>query len=254
MNDSRASSDEMPGFPLPSRSGRQPDEPLLDMILNGLPLPADAPRGMLTLADKLVSLAAPAGPGEVPGEAAAMAAFSRAASVASAVSATGAVAGASISPAGLDPARREPDRRPPPRRRAVRPARLASGLLVVIVGLGSAAAYADVLPGPVQDFAHHVIDAPPAHLSGEHQRAGQHAGRASSPGSARHPAHPAHPVKPGKASKRGKAVKAGKARGKAKHGFRPTPGKGNHHVKPTRPAHRPHPTPTNPVHSTQPQV
>jgi hypothetical protein len=31
---------------------------------------------------------------------------------------------------------------------------------------GTAAAYTGVLPGPVQDFAHHVIHAPPAHRPG----------------------------------------------------------------------------------------
>ena len=65
------------GFPFPRRSGQQLDEPLLDMILNGRPLPADAPQSMLALADRLASLGRPAGPGEVPGEVAAMAAFSR---------------------------------------------------------------------------------------------------------------------------------------------------------------------------------
>ncbi len=236
MNDSRASSDEMPGFPFPSLPGREPDEPLLDMILDGQQLPADAPYGMVALAGGLARLGRPAGPGELPGEAAAMSAFSRSA------------AGASVSPAEGEPALRKPARRPPPRRRAARLARLASGLLVVMVGLGSAA-YADVLPGPVQDFAHHVIDAPPAHSSGEHQKAGQHARRATSPGSARHPAHPAHPAHP---VKPGKASKPGKAKGKAKHGFRRTPGKGHHHGKPTHPRHRAHPAPMHPAHSAQP--
>ncbi len=168
MSGSDASSGEMPGFPFPGRSGPEPDEPLLDTILNGRPLPAHAPQGMLALADRLASLGRPAGPGEVPGEAAAMAAF------------RSSVAGASVSPAGGEPAHRKPARRPPPRRRAARPARLAGGLFVVMVGLGSAAAYADVLPGPVQDFAHHVIDAPPAHVSrvrsGDHQQSNAPAG------------------------------------------------------------------------------
>lgn len=52
-------------------------------------------------------------------------------------------------------------RRRSARLRTVRPVRLAGGLFVVIVGLGSAAAYPGMLPGPVQDFAEHVIDAPP---------------------------------------------------------------------------------------------
>jgi hypothetical protein len=43
---------------------------------------------------------------------------------------------------------------------------LADGHFEVLAGLGSAAACADVLPGPVQDFVRHVIDAPLADGSG----------------------------------------------------------------------------------------
>jgi hypothetical protein len=222
----------MPGFPFPGRPDRDPDEPLLDLILAGRPLPADAPAGMLMLADGLAGLGGPAVPGEVPGEAAAMAAFSRA------------LAGAGVSPAGGDPASRKPARRPPPRRRAARPARLAGGLLVVLAGLGSAAAYADVLPGPVQDFAHHVIGAPPAHVSpgrsGEHHKAGRLDGGTHGPASGRHAGHPAEP---GKAAQHHKGVNSGKA----KHVHRPPVkrrgAKPSHPPHPT-PTHRPHPTPT----------
>jgi hypothetical protein len=211
MKGSHASSGEMPGLPFPSRPGRNPDEPLLDMILDGQPLPAEAPRGMLTLAERLASLSRPAGPGEVPGEAVAMAAFSRA------------VAGASVSPAGGEPAHRKLARRYPPRWRAARPFQLAGGLLVVI-GLGSAAAYADVLPGPVQDFAHHVIGAPAAHASpgrsGEHQKAAHGAATAHHPAGSRRGQHPGkpgtthpnrrhhrlHPAQHGKAVKKGQTA------------------------------------------------
>ncbi|MGO8956412.1 MAG: hypothetical protein ACLQFR_03410 [Streptosporangiaceae bacterium] len=231
MNGSDASSGEMPGFPFPGRSGPEPDEPLLDMILNGQPLPADAPNGMLALADRLTSLGRPAGPGEVPGEVAAMAAFNRS------------VAGASVSPAGGEPAQRKPARRSPARWRAARPVRLAGGLLVVMIGLGSAAAYADVLPSPVQDFAHHVIGAPAAHhspgRSGEHQKPAHRPGGAHPPTSA---GHKAHPAKPGKA--RGRT-----ANSKAKHGHRRAPAKGHRRVKRPHPAHS-HPVPSHaaPVH------
>ena len=174
MRGSGASSGEMPGFPFPfaGRPGRDPDELLLDLILDGRPLPADAPAGLVALADGLAGLGGPAGPGAVPGEAAAMAAFCRSA------------AGAGVVPAGrMDPAARMPARRPPPRRRAARPARLAGGLLVVLAGLGSAAAYADVLPGPVQAFAHQVIGAPapasrrPGRASTRRRRTGRAATR-----------------------------------------------------------------------------
>jgi hypothetical protein len=228
MNGSCASSGEMPGFPFPSRSGREPDEPLLDMILNGEPLPAEAPHDMLALADRLASLGSPAGPGEV----AAMAAFSRS------------LAGAGVSPARGEPAHHKPARRSPPQRRAARPVRLAGGFLVVMVGLGSAAAYADVLPGPVQDFAHHVIGAPPAQVSrgrsGEHLRSTHQPGT-HGPASARHAAHPA---KPDAARGHRKGAKPGKPKGKARHVHRANPAK-RRAAKPTNP---PHPAPTQPIH------
>ena len=233
MNGSDASSGEMPGFPFLSRSGREPDEPLLDMILNGQPLPADAPHAMLALADRLASLSGPAGPGEVPGEVAAMAAFSRS------------VAGASVSPAGGDPAPLKPARRPPPRRRAARPARLAGGLFVVMVGLGSAAAYADVLPGPVQDFAHHVIGAPPARASDS--RPNDHQKAAHRPGTHGRASGAAHSANAGKANGHHKGARPGKAKGKVKHIHRPDPAKRRAAAKPTHP---PHPTPTHSVHPT----
>ncbi len=209
MSGSDASSGEMPGFPFPSRPGRDPDEPLLDMILDGQPLPPDAPPGLLTLADRLASLGRRAGSGEVPGEIAAMAAFSRS------------VAGVSVSPAGLDPAHRKPARRHPPRWRAALPVRLAGGLLVGIIGLGSAAAYADVLPGPVQDFAHHVIGAPPAHVSPG--RSGEHEKAAHRPGTHLPGSGAVHSAKPGEANGHHKGVKPGTAKGKAKHRHRPAP-------------------------------
>jgi hypothetical protein len=234
MKGSDAWSGKMPGFPLPSRPGRAPDEPLLDMILNGQPLPADAPYGMLALANKLASLGDPARTGELPGEVAAMAAFSRS------------VAGASVSPAGTEPARRRSARRRPPRLRTARPARLAGGLFVVTIGLGSAAAYADVLPGPVQDFAHRAIGAPPAHASpsrsGEHQKSTHRPG-IRAPGSA---SHPAHSAKPGKTTGARKGAKPGNAKGKARHVHRANPAK----RRAAKPTHPPHPTPIQPAHPT----
>jgi hypothetical protein len=132
----------MPTFPRPRRPAREPDEPLLDMILDGRSLPPDAPRDAHALADRLTDLAGPAEPGVLPGEAAARSAFAR----------TALRAGVS----------RRPDRRRP--RLPARRAALAAALVAVTAGLGSAvAAYAGALPGPIQDFAHHVIGAPPAH-------------------------------------------------------------------------------------------
>ena len=84
----------MPGFPFPGRPGGEHDEPLLDMIIARRVLPPDAPQPMHDLARMLAALAGPAEPGELAGEAAVRAAFSRAAS-----------------PVGISSAARRPGRR-----------------------------------------------------------------------------------------------------------------------------------------------
>lgn len=145
MSGPNAFSGEIPGFPLPSRPGREPDELLLDMILNRQTLPHDAPDQTHALAETLADLAGPAEPGELAGEAAARSAFARTAS-----------------PVGVSPVARSTRRRTS-WLSAPRSARIAAALLTAVVGLGSvAAAYADALPGPIQDFAHHAFGAPPA--------------------------------------------------------------------------------------------
>jgi hypothetical protein len=189
-----ASWHEMPGIPLPSWLGAEPDEPLLDMVLAGKTLPGDAPQGIVTMADGLANLAAPAGPGELPGEAAALTAFKR-----------------SVSPGGLSPG---PEAADPRRRRRVLVAgraRLAAALAAVGVVLGgTAAAYAGALPAPIQDLAHHVLGAPAAHRgSDDHPRLlpshtaemrarPGHAvprGVAKGRGKNSHPVHPGKPVR-----------------------------------------------------------
>jgi hypothetical protein len=142
-----ASWHEMPGIPLPGWLSHQPDEQLLDMILAGRPLPPDAPHGLHAVADQLAGMAPSPGPGPLPGEAAALAAFSRA-----------------VHPGGT-PVR--------PRRQAVSRLhrlvtagrlRLAAAGAAIAITLGStAAAYAGALPAPVQNLAHRLIDAPTAH-------------------------------------------------------------------------------------------
>ena len=147
---------EMPGFPFPGRPGGEHDEPLLDMIIARRVLPPDAPQPMHDLASMLAALAGPAEPGELAGEAAVRAAFSRAAS-----------------PAGISSAARRPGRR----RRTTRSrrfrgparsrARLATAAVVAVAGLGSVfAAYIDVLPSPIQQLAHVTVAAPPPPSSG----------------------------------------------------------------------------------------
>jgi hypothetical protein len=147
----------MPGFPFPGRPGGEHDEPLLDMIIARRAIPPDAPQPMHDLALMLAALAGPAEPGELAGEAAVRAAFSRAAS-----------------PAGISAAARRPGRR----RRTTRSrrfrgparsrARLATAVVVVAVaGLGSVfAAYIDVLPSPIQQLAHVTVAAPAPPRSG----------------------------------------------------------------------------------------
>ncbi len=138
----------MPGFPFPGRPGGEHDEPLLDMIIARRALPPDAPQPMHDLARMLAALAGPAEPGELAGEAAVRAAFSRAAS-----------------PAGISSAAR----RRRPRRPARSRARLATALVVAVAGLGSVlAAYTDVLPSPIQQLAHVTVAAPAPPSSGPH--------------------------------------------------------------------------------------
>jgi hypothetical protein len=137
----------MPGFPFPGRPGGEHDEPLLDMIIARRVLPPDAPQPMHDLARMLAALAGPAEPGELTGEAAVRAAFSRAAS-----------------PVGISAAARRPGRRRRARRfrgPARSRARLATALVAAAAGLGSVfAAYTDVLPSPIQQLAHVTVAAP----------------------------------------------------------------------------------------------
>jgi hypothetical protein len=134
----------MHGHPYPGRAGSELDEPLLDALLDGQPLPPDAPEQAHVVAEMLASLAGSAGPGELTGEAAARTAY--------------ALAAAAARPAAHRPARRRPSWLPVRVR-----AWLAAVLAAAVLGLGgAAAAYAGALPGPIQDLAHHVIGAPPA--------------------------------------------------------------------------------------------
>jgi hypothetical protein len=179
---------EMPGFGCPGRPGGELDEPLLDMIFGGRAVPPSAPPEMHELARTLAALAGPAEPGELAGEAAALAAFRFA------------------SPAGISPAAprtaRHGARRPArhgPRRQAWRGSRrpvrgraaVAAALVVAVAALGSAAAYTGVLPRSIEQIAHVTGGAPATHkdvpgLSAASARPDK--GR--SPGRARHSAGP----------------------------------------------------------------
>jgi hypothetical protein len=213
MTGPNASSGEMPRVPMPGRAGRDQDDLLLDMILDRRPLPPDAPAGMHALADKLVGLAAAPGGDELPGEAAALAAFVRSGSPTSTLTLVG-----------------EPSERRRGRRLAVGRARLSAAIAAVVVVLSgtAAAAYAGVLPASVQNFAHHVIGAPSAHNrhSGPEQHAGNPGGAGPS-ASAHGSAQPANP---------------GKQRGHKGRGHRAGHGHHAQKPKPTHPPKPPHPT------------
>jgi hypothetical protein len=147
-----ASPGDMPGFPFPIRVGPDLDEHLLDTILTGQHLPPDVPEQAHVVAEVLASLAGPPGSGELTGAEAARSAFARAAS-----------------PAGNSAAARRPARHSrsrPPARLSARLAAVAVAAAVALVG--AAGAYAGVLPGPIQDLAHHVIGVPPAHHPAAH--------------------------------------------------------------------------------------
>ena len=148
MSGPDASSSEMPGFPFLRRPAMPLDEAVLDALLTGQSLPPDAPEQARTVAHMLASLADPAVPGALAGEADARRAFVRAASLVSA-----------------SPATRRRAWRRPRRFAASLTSKLAAALVAVTVGLGgaAAAAYAGALPAPIQDLAHDAIGAPRAH-------------------------------------------------------------------------------------------
>jgi hypothetical protein len=181
---------EMPGF-FPGRPGGERDEPLLDMILERRPIPPGAPPEIHGLARMLAAAAGPAEPGELAGQNAALVAFTRLAS-----------------PVGTSPAAPRSVRRLLPERSARGRLPLAAAVTAVAAGLGStAAAYAGVLPSPIQNFAHVTIGAP----APPHDFSRRFPAVASSPAQARHePATSGPPKTPTAASSvsaRGKATR-----------------------------------------------
>ena len=233
MTGSDASSSEMPKVPFPGQAGRDQDELLLDLILDRRPLPPSAPPGMHALAAKLVGLAALPGAGELPGEAAALAAFLRSGSPASTLVLAG-----------------EPPRQRRGRRVLAGRARISAAAAVVTVALsGTAAAYAGVLPTSVQNFAHRTIDAPAAHRAAGHghDAPGQGSGHPGGVRSPRPASGSAHPAKPGQ-------QKAHKPRHHARHHRKSAnEPKGNPEPKRTpKPKATPTPQATRPAHALRP--
>lgn len=157
MSGSGASLGEMPETPFSGRAAPELDEIVLDAVLAGRHLPPDAPGPVHVVAEMLASLTVPADSGDLAGEAAARRAFSRAAS-----------------PALSPHHRRATPRRAAPRRRAPVGTQLAAVLAVASAALGgTAAAYAGVLPRPVQEFAHATIGAPAPHAAARQSRGRQ---------------------------------------------------------------------------------
>ena len=210
MSGSDASSGEMHGFLFP---GTELDEPLLDIILNGQSLPPDAPEQVRALAEMLAALSSPAGPGELAGKEEARSAFARA-----------------IPRAGVSPVAR-PARRSQSLLTVPRSTRLAAALVAAAVGLGgTAAAYAGVLPSPIQDLAHHTIHAPAArparHPEPEPAKPGKvnHGhGKPAKPGHGKVNPGDGQPAKPGKVNPGQGKVNPGD--GQVRHGQPAQPGK-----------------------------
>jgi hypothetical protein len=161
----------MSQFPDPGLDGPELDEQLLDAILAGQRLPPDAPEQACAVAEMLASLAGPADPGDLAGEQAARVAFARAASLAASPAA--AHSSAAALPLDDPSATRPTDTRRLAASRAARlrrsliprrvGARLAAALTTGAMVLGgTVAAYAGVLPGPIQNLAHDTIGAPSA--------------------------------------------------------------------------------------------
>jgi hypothetical protein len=214
----------MPGFYRPSRPSRELGEPLLDALLEGRSLPPDAPVELCAVAEMLADLAGPAEPGELAGEAAARLGLARTAD-----------------PAGISPAAHRSARRRRPWMFVPGAVRLGGALIVAAVGLGgAAAAYAGALPGPIQDLAHHLIGAPPAHSASP-------LSPRPVPGTSRPEArHGSHPGRARGHGKRG-THPHGKAKGHAKPKSKPAPAKTppgqakNHVPHPAHPTQPPHP-------------
>jgi hypothetical protein len=221
-----ASWHEMPGFTLPGWPGRDADDQLLDTILAGLPLPPSAPREYHTVAAQLAGLATPPGPGPLPGETAALAAFSSSVSSGSLSSVGTGDTGPGAHRSGAAPdgttARRAARRRGARRSGLLTTgrARIATAVTALSLVLGTtAAAYAGALPAQVQDFAHRLIGAPAAHHPAGHP----HPTVTQRPGSqhVRPAAHPSHQP-PGQQPDR---TPPGQAKGHQKHRKPPRPGR-----------------------------
>ena len=198
---------DMPNSPGSARGGVPPvGDAAYEALLAGSLLPADADEGLRPLAEAVAALTVAPSPREAAGEPDARAVYR----------------------AGfVRPSR--PARAGRWRRRvlaSVLSAKLAAAAVVAAGGL-TAAAYADVLPAPVQNFAHHTVGAPAPHA-------------AATPGRPATPAGPA-PSGPG-ASQGGGTPSAAPSHTPAGRSSGKPAGHPSHPGHPTHPAHPSHPT------------
>jgi hypothetical protein len=143
MNDDDVWGGEMPNLPFRRRHGDPADAPQLDELLDASRLDASAAPEWQSVSDVLRSAAAAANPSELAGETAVLAAFRR-------------------ERVGIRHRRPQPIARCKSMFSTLLTGRIAVGLAagVVTVTGAATAAYACVLPSPIQSFAHSAIGAP----------------------------------------------------------------------------------------------
>jgi hypothetical protein len=148
MTDDDVWGGEMPNLPFRRRHGDPADAPQLDELLDAGRLDASAAPEWQSVSDVLRSAAAAAEPSELAGEAAVLAAFRR-------------------ERVGIRHRRPQPIARCKSMFSTLLTGRIAVGLAagVVTVTGAATAAYACVLPSPIQSFAHSTIGAPKPSVS-----------------------------------------------------------------------------------------
>ena len=151
----------MPNFPWPGRQDASAiEDATLEAMLSGPDVPEDLAAGLQPASDVLAALRARPSGDELAGEVFAMAEFRNRVGV-------------------PDPVRRTRPRRRPALLTSLVSAKVAVAAAAIAITLGgvATAAFADVLPAPVQRLAHAAIDAPPAHSASHPSGSGAHAGR-----------------------------------------------------------------------------
>jgi hypothetical protein len=198
---------EMPRFSRQDQLSSAADELILDMLLDGVSPPPDAPAETAALLPMLADLSGPAEPGELGVEAAVLSRFR-----------------SRVRPAAISGITSRPSRRTSPRRRLMpHSPRVAAGLAAAAIALGgTAAAYAGALPPALQDFAHHAIDAPAArHASQQRGHGPRHQPGITQTGSAS-PRHAPQSAAPGTANGHTQPGHGGNT-GRAAHPAEPRP-------------------------------